>query len=105
MDQGEGSLGGAFDEVPASPRVAAPPVYIEKDDALAPAFGGAALAAAGVAIFGIFVLVSAVLGTRPPAVEWFATKNITIWAGAGMGFGAVLLFFVFGLIIGRLVKR
>src|SRR5688572_9286717 len=66
MDQGEGSLGGAFDEVPA-PRVAAPPVYIEREDSLAPAFGGAALAAAGVAIFGIFVLISAVLGTRPPA--------------------------------------
>jgi len=105
MDQGEGSLGGAFDEVPASPRVAAPPVYIEKDDALAPAFGGAALAAAGVAIFGIFVLLSAVLGTRPGAVQWFADKNINLWSGAGIGFGAVLLFFIFGLIFGRLAKR
>ncbi|QOV87418.1 MerR family transcriptional regulator [Humisphaera borealis] len=105
LDQGEGSLGAAFEDVPATPRAPAAPVYIEKPDALAPAFGGAALAASLVCIFGLFVLISAMLGTRPDAVLWFETKKINMWMGAGIGFGGVLFFFIFGLILGRLGKR
>lgn len=104
MEHAEGSLGGAFDDVPA-PRVSSPPVYIEKEDPLAPAFGGAALAAAAVCIFGIFILISAMLGTRPEALNWFVQKKINLWMGAGIGFGGVLLFFIGGLILGRLGKR
>lgn len=105
LDAGEGSLGNQFDDVPATPRTPAAPVYIEKPDALAPAFGGAALAAALVCIFGLFVIINAMLGIRPDAVQWFETKKINMWMGAGIGFGAVLLFFIFGLLLGRLGKR
>jgi hypothetical protein len=97
----EGSFGGgAMDEAPA-PRVAAPPVYVEKHDPWAPAFGGAALAAAGVTVFGMFVLVSAVLGTRPPAVQWFADQKMDLWKGAGLGVLPVMVFFIVGLILGK----
>jgi hypothetical protein len=105
LDQSEGSLGGAFDEGPVVPRQAAQPVYIDQEDALAPAFGAAAFAAALVSLFGLFVLTSAVLGTRPASVEWFATKNISFLAGAGIFAGAVLFFFIGGVVVGRLGKR
>jgi hypothetical protein len=105
LDQGEGSLGQAFEDVPAAPRAPTTPVYIEKEDPLAPAFGGAALGAGLVALFGLFVLISALYGTRPDAVLWFETKKINMWMGAAIGGGAVLFFFIFGLILGRLGKR
>lgn len=105
LDQGEGSLGTAFEDVPATPRAPAAVVYVEKPDPLAPAFGGVALASAAVCVFGLFVLISAMLGTRPDAVVWFETKKINLWMGTGIGFGLVLFCFIFGLILGRLGKR
>jgi hypothetical protein len=106
LEQSEGSLGGAFEDVPSPPtRLAAQPVMVEREDPLAPAFGGAALAAALVSLFGLFVLTSAVLGTRPASVEWFATKNISLVVGAAIFMGLVVFFFVGGLVVGRLGKR
>ena len=105
FDSGEGSLGGAFDDAPAVRVSTAPPVYIQAPDPLAPAFGGAVLAAAGVAIFGAFVLISSVLGTYPAAVKWFKAQNLSLFMIAGIGLGASLVFFVFGLILGKLTQR
>ncbi|CAA9395203.1 MAG: hypothetical protein AVDCRST_MAG64-1401 [uncultured Phycisphaerae bacterium] len=101
--EGSGSLGNAFvDDAPVAVR-AAPPVFVERDDPLAPALAGAALAAALVCLFGIFVLSSAMMGTRPAALDWFRGK--TLFINAGIGFGLVLLFFVSGLVLGRVAKR
>jgi hypothetical protein len=97
----DGGLGVSMPEEDMAPRMSGGPVIVEKPDPLAPAFGGAALAASVVLFFGIFVLTSAVLGTRPDAVVWFKTKDISIWVGAAMGFGLVLVCFVFGLIFGK----
>ena len=99
----EGSFGGIQMEEQAPPRVAAPPVYVEKYDPWAPAFGGAALAAAGVLVFGIFVLTASVMGTRPQAVQWFADQKMDIWKGAGVAVVPVIIFFVFGLIMGKVM--
>ena len=104
LDTGsEGSLGKAFvDDAPVAVRAAAP-VFVERDDPLAPAFGGMALGAALVCLFGIFVLASAMFGGRPAALDWFRGK--TLFVNAGIGLGLALLFFVFGLIGGRVAKR
>jgi hypothetical protein len=83
--------------------VAAPPVYIQQADPMAPAFGGAALAAAGVCLFGAFVLISSLVGTRPDIVQWFKAQSPFI--AVAMGLGITLVFFVFGLIFGKLGKR
>lgn len=98
----EGSLGAVLDDTPA-PRVAAPPVYIQAPDPLAPAFGGAALGAAAVVLFGLFVLISSVAGTHPEAVSKF--RETSLMVGTLMGLGIVVVFFVFGLILGRVMKR
>lgn len=105
LEQSEGSLGGAFEDVPPPPRQAAQPVLVEAEDAMAPAFGGAAFAAAIVSLFGIFVLMSAVLGTRPASVTWFAERSLALWPIVGIGFGLVLFFFIGGVVAGRLGKR
>jgi hypothetical protein len=54
-----------------------------------------------VAIFGGFVLISSIAGTRPPAVTWFAEKGMNIWTGAGIFIIPIVIFFIGGLIIGR----
>jgi hypothetical protein len=95
-DQGLGQV--IVEEESPTPRLSVPPVYVQAADPLAAAFGGAALAAAAVLLVGIFVLTSAVLGTRPGFVEFFDGKGIlTIFL---MGFGAVALFFAVGLVMG-----
>jgi hypothetical protein len=104
MESPEGSLGAVLDDTPVA-RVAAPPVVIQAADPLAPAFGGAALGAAAVLIFALFVLLSAVSGTRPDAVKWFETNHISALLGAAIGLGAVAVFFVIGLVVGKAARR
>jgi hypothetical protein len=79
------------------------PVSIEAPDASAPAFGAAALCAALVILFGAYVLISAMVGTYPQATQWFA-KQAT-WMAAVIGLGAALVFFIFGLLIGKTLAR
>ncbi len=99
----EGSFAGApIDEVAPPPRITAAPVLVERHDPWAPAFGGAALAAAGVIVFGMFALISGVVGTQPAALQWFSQKKMDIWTTAALGFVPVVIFFVFGLIFGKL---
>ncbi len=102
IDVGEGSLGSVLDdEMPTAPRVAAPPMVVQAADPLAPAFGGAALAAAGVMVFASFILIAAVLGSRPNILKWFVDNKINFLTSSGIGLIAVVVFFVIGLIIGR----
>ncbi|MDB5295423.1 MAG: hypothetical protein JWO31_1406 [Phycisphaerales bacterium] len=99
----EGSLGGSFvDDSPAPVRIAAP-TFVERDDPSAPAFGGAALGAGLVCLFGLFIVASGMYGARPPALDWFRDKTLPIIAAIGLA--PVVLFGVFGLILGRLGRR
>jgi hypothetical protein len=90
---------GMDDEEPVTLRAAAAPVYIQAADPLAPAFGGAALAAAGVLMFGIYVLMSAVAGVLPKETAYFANDKWylpLVWGG-----GLVIFLFICGLLIGK----
>ena len=77
------------------------PVYVQAPDPLAPAFGAAALAAAGVIIFGIFAMICGVLGTWPDALKWFNDKSQQGLIVIGIGLGLVVVFFVAGALIGK----
>lgn len=84
-------------------RVGGAPVYVEATDPMAPAFGGAALGATLVTLFGIFVLISAMSGFRAGILDTFA--DYSIWVIAGIGLVISIVFFVIGLIIGKATTR
>jgi hypothetical protein len=94
---------GMMDEdEPVVTRTVAAPIYVTKPDPLAPAFGGAALAAAGVLMFGIYVLLSAMTGTWAEATKYFDKDQ---WKMSLIfGAGAVLVFFIIGLVIGKVTS-
>jgi hypothetical protein len=80
------------------------PVYVEAPDPLAPAMGALALFGAIVVGFGIFVMLNIVMGIRPAFVSTLSGK---LSEGKGttylmMVLGGAILFFVIGLIIGKL---
>ncbi len=81
--------------------MAAAPVYVQAMDPSAPAFGAAALAAAFVVLYGIYVLVAALYGTWPQAISYFDVSKNHPLMPAVYGMGAVIIFFVIGLIIGK----
>ena len=105
MRQDDVGIGGGVElEEPAAGFERGPvaPVYVQAPDAWAPAFGAAALAAAGVVIFGIFALVCGVLGTWPDALKWFESyKQNQLAMILLIGFGATIVFFVAGALIGK----
>jgi hypothetical protein len=86
--------------------VISPPVYVEAADAMSPAMGALALFGGIIAIFGIFVLLNAVMGVRPDTVAKMSGPD-KAGAGKGMiyllfGAGGALIFFIVGLIVGKL---
>jgi hypothetical protein len=86
-------------------RVAGEPIFVERADPMAPLFGGAALGAAVMLIFGCFALISAILDTRPGLLDQIS--NLTRSSGlitAGIGLGLVLVFAVVGKVLGGAVK-
>ena len=97
---GTGMGGGVVDTRPMRGGMA---VQVEAADPMAPAFGAAALAGAAMLIFAMFVVASAVAGTRPEIVETLAQKGWLVIAGIGAGLG--IIFFVFGMIIGKMGTR
>jgi hypothetical protein len=87
------------DDEPVAPRAVAAPIYVTKPDPLAPAFGGAALAATGCLLFAIYVLLSEIAGVWPEEIKSF---NSTNWyMPLVYGFGAVILFVLIGLVLGK----
>jgi hypothetical protein len=66
-------------------------------------FGGMALGAAIVLMYGIFVLISALVGTRPAATTYFAKQAFYI--PLAIFLGVSLVFGVIGLIIGKMGRR
>jgi hypothetical protein len=91
------------EEDTSTARVVAAPVRVEKPDPWAPAFGGAALAAGALLMVGIYVLLSAMAGSWPELTQHFDKDN---WIQMPlMGLGAVVLFFIIGLIIGMVTTK
>jgi hypothetical protein len=85
-------------------RGAMAPVTMERPDPLAPAFGGAALGAAAVVIFGVFALMASIAGSRPQIVQDLYAKTTNLWAIGGIALVVPILFFVVGLILGKLAR-
>jgi hypothetical protein len=81
--------------------VAVGPASIEAADPSAVAFGAAALCAALVVLFGAYVLISAMVGSYPPATQWFARQQT--WMAAVVGLAAAIVFFIVGLLVGKTV--
>jgi hypothetical protein len=77
--------------------------YVEAADPMAAAFGGLALGTAFVVLFGLYALVSATFGVQPPALEWFQGKSMLI--ALGVCAAAPVVFFVFGLLLGKSAAR
>jgi len=78
------------------------PVYVEAPDAMAPAMGWLALFGAGILLFGLFVLLNAVMGVRPSVIEGMTGPNGKGLMYLGMAAGGAVVFFVIGMIIGRI---
>ena len=84
--------------------VTPPPVYVEQADPLAPALGGAALAASIFVVLGGLILTCATMGTRPALIDTIAGApgdNRSIWIIFGIGAGLALVFGVGGLLVGK----
>jgi hypothetical protein len=82
------------------------PVYVEAADAMAPAMGWLALFGAIALIFGIYVLLNAAVGVRPDIVAGMSGPGKTGEGKGmiyfGMAVAGAVIFFVIGLIIGKL---
>jgi hypothetical protein len=83
------------------------PVQQETADALAPAFGAAALGAAAFVLFGAVVLVASLLHTKPGIAAFVmdSQKPPQFIVIAGIGLGVTVVFFIFGLFIGKATTR
>ncbi|HET6251476.1 MAG TPA: helix-turn-helix domain-containing protein [Tepidisphaeraceae bacterium] len=90
------------DDEPVVTRTVAAPVYVTKADPLAPAFGGAALGAAAVLMFGLYVLFASMAGTWPDATKYFNKEQWFILPAGGAGLVVVL--FIIGLVIGKVTS-
>ena len=76
---------------------------VEAADPMAGLFGGLALGAAVVVVFGIFIMVSALLGGLPDLMKFFADKNFVIIAAIVAA--PAVVFGIFGLVIGKSMAR
>ena len=84
-------------------RAVGEPLYVEASDPMAAAFGGMALAAVIMLLLAAVALTSAVMDARPGLLEMLARLNLLYLAGAGLLMAVV--FFVFGMIMGRAAAR
>jgi hypothetical protein len=86
-------------------RVITPPTqYVEAADPLAPMLAGMSFGAAIFCLVGGLVIACATLGTRPAVVDMIAgapKDNRPIWMVAAIGFGAVVVFGLVGLVAGK----
>jgi len=76
---------------------------VEAADPMAGLFGGLALGAAVVVVFGIFIMVSALLGGLPDLMKFFADKNFVIITAIVAA--PAVVFGVFGLVLGKSMAR
>jgi hypothetical protein len=102
-DTGAGTgISGLTDEAPAR-RATGAPIYTTAPDPMAPAFGGLALGGFAVLLYGMFVLVSALVGAYPGATSYF--KNTAFYMPAVYGLGIAIVFFVIGMLMGKVARR
>lgn len=83
-------------------RAGAVPVFVEAADATAPAFGGAALGAALVVIFGGFALTCAVMDTTPDVLK--SAIKFSPMILLAISFGVAVIFGVVGAVLGKAIK-
>jgi hypothetical protein len=76
----------------------AAPMYVEKADATAMAFGLLALAGAVMVLFGAFVVINAVFGVRPDLVSQVGKNGVIYLAGAA---GVAIVLFMIGWVVGK----
>jgi hypothetical protein len=95
---GGSSVGGAAIGGPARGRAGAA-VFVEAADPMAPALGGAALAAVIMIIFAGFALMSAVMDTRPAILD--SVKNLSLLVLAGAGFALAIVLAIVGAVVGK----
>ena len=89
---------GGIDRAPLAP------VYVQAPDPMADAFGWAALACSLVLLFGLFALISGVLGTWPNAISWLNQDKYRAnqaWILLGAGFVITLVFFLVAALVGK----
>ena len=86
-------------------RAAGEPIFVERADSQAPWFGGAALGAAVMVIFGCFALISAVLDTQPGLLKQVAALSKSSGLiTAGIGAVVVVIFMIIGGVVGKAMK-
>jgi hypothetical protein len=96
----ETQAGGDFTVPEARSRgTLAAPIYVEEADPMASALGGAALAVAGVLVFGGFILAGALRGLRPEILDKLQTDGL-MWGGIAIA--AVLAFAAGGFVFGKM---
>jgi hypothetical protein len=83
-------------------RAGAELVFVERADPQSPAFGGLALGAAVVVLFGGFALMSAVLDTRPSLLQ--NVKDVKMYVLFGVGVAVSVVFAIAGSIVGKVLK-
>jgi hypothetical protein len=81
------------------------PQYVERADPMAAAFGGAALGAALVVLFGSFALIAGMLDNTPAILSNISTKGNPFLVVAGGGLVVSIIFFVVGMILGKSLTR
>ena len=91
--------GSAIDRTTRVVGSAAP--VVEEADPLAPAFGGAALAASLVSLVGLLALATGVVGVPIGRTALSPLVGYSFWVIAGIGLVLAVIFFVIGLILGR----
>jgi hypothetical protein len=75
---------------------------VEAADPMAPAFGAAALGACAVTLFALFALFNGSIGAHPDILD-SANKGFGVLAA--LAIGVIIVFGVFGLLIGKAGKR
>lgn len=96
---GTGAMSSGMGNIVQS-RIITPPTYVEAKDPLAPAFGGAALAAVIVTLVGILALAGGVMNVQPALIAQVAKQSFMILALGSVG--VALLGFIFGLLLGKI---
>jgi hypothetical protein len=82
------------------------PVYVAADDPWAPAFGWASLGAALVILFGIFAVISGIMGTWPDIIKWFdGQRDKQAWIVIAFGIVLSAILFVVGALVGKAGSR
>ena len=78
------------------------PVFVDRADPMAPAFGGLALAGVIVVLFGGFAVMNAIFGVRPDIVATAGEKGIIFLGGA---LAVAVVFFLVGMVMGKGASR